>query len=178
MQSYTCCIASSTALCQQQGGWLPCCALLLCLCLVQVHLQARRFDFYSAARKNVSSPFSPFSKTYIKCGWYTRYSVLVKRPEQPIRQHLRLSFDELFTAMCRTLFNSDSMGSYGSERLSYLLGWPSLQGPTRIPVNHQKFESYTSCLLIVRATLPILVIGQNQKCRREGWYCYAYLVLL
>ena len=97
---------------------------------------------------------------------------------QPIRQHLRLSFDELFTAMCRTLFNSDSMGSYGSERLSYLLGWPSLQGPTRIPVNHQKFESYTSCLLIVRATLPILVIGQNQKCRREGWYCYAYLVLL
>ena len=54
------------------------------------------------------------------------YSVLVKWPEQPIRQHLRLSFDELFTAMCRTLFNSDSLESYGSERLSYLLGWPSL----------------------------------------------------
>ena len=54
------------------------------------------------------------------------YSVLVKWPEQPIRQHLRLSFDELFTAMCRTLSNSDSLESYGSERLSYLLGWPSL----------------------------------------------------
>ena len=56
------------------------------------------------------------------------YSVLVKWPEQPIRQHLRLSFDELFTAMCRTLFNSDSLESCGSERLSYLLGWPSLYG--------------------------------------------------
>ena len=51
---------------------------------------------------------------------------MVKWPEQPIRQHLRLSFDELFTAVSRTLFNSDSLESYGSERLSYLLGWPSL----------------------------------------------------
>ena len=73
--------------------------------------------------KIVSSPFSPYSKTYIKCGGYTPK---VKWPEQPIRQHLRLSFDELFTAMWRTLFNSDSLESYGSERLSYLLGWPSL----------------------------------------------------
>ena len=54
------------------------------------------------------------------------YSVLVKWPEQPIRQHIRLTFDEFFTAMCRTLSSSDSLESYGSERLSGLLGWPSL----------------------------------------------------
>ena len=42
---------------QQQGGWLPCCALLL----------------IPPQEKIVSSPFSPYSKTYIKCGGYTLF---------------------------------------------------------------------------------------------------------
>ena len=97
------------------------------------------------------------------------YSVLVKWPEQPIRQHLRLSFDELFTAICRTLSSSDSLESYGSERLSYLLGWPSLY--IRLRTSSCSFYSskkYT-CLEYQKPNIKCLEPHFQISATRSGW---------